>query len=433
MIPGGTANTKNLMSYDDASCQDMFTPDQQARARCYMESDYAEKHNPGIGPGIVVLDVTVAAGAGAGAGATLAWLPPVGEAWCTTEGGCIQAYKVERAAVTDFTAPVGAGAWKELTTLVAGVVVGATTTRPARQFTDTGGGRGHAYRVSAVDKSGWTGPVGPGTCVDGAGTIAYCKAGGGAPPTKTSDPTTTPVSPKPTSPSPSPPVSDGGGKPSPAWCTKRASVGAELLPGSYDGINCVCTGQMVCVGSGCVRGSAVIGMSWYSATCAGCTCQGREDSGTGGGSNNQNGDGGQAGTDSAVEGSLFDPRTPMGLGLIIGIGAVGLILVTVIIVVACRVRRRDKEGANKPHVMGDEQDGGLELGYNDNPMSGTLSGDGDGRRSLAPTHARPVSTIRHPGLVQLPGGWKEELDAESGSYYFYNFQSGETRWDPPSM
>ena len=96
---------------------------------------------------------------------------------------------------------------------------------------------------------------------------------------------------------------------------------------------------------------------------------------------------------------------------------------------------------NKPHVMGDDShEGGLELGYNDNPMSGTMSGtmsgngDGrDGRRSVAPTLARPMSTVRHPGSVQLPDGWGEELDAESGSYYFYNYQSGETRWDPPSV
>ena len=54
-------------------------------------------------------------------------------------------------------------------------------------------------------------------------------------------------------------------------------MGADRLPGSYDGINCVCSGAMGCVGGSCSRDG---GMSWYGADCAGCTCQGRVNPGT---------------------------------------------------------------------------------------------------------------------------------------------------------
>ena len=120
--------------------------------------------------------------------------------------------------------------------------------------------------------------------------------------------------------------------------------------------------------------------------------------------------------------------------MIIGIAAGGFVLVAIVVVVAVVVCRRSKGGATAKHKAGGGNEGGLELGYNSNPMG--QSGQGDGRLkgrplSVAPTAARPTSAVKSSATSQLPAGWAEVPDAASGHYYYFNSQTGVTQWEPP--
>ena len=162
--------------------------------------------------------------------------------------------------------------------------------------------------------------------------------------------------------------------------------------------------------------------------------------GTGGGSNNQNGDGGQAGTDNVgtAEGSNANGTGVVGgtssLEVIIGVSAGGLILMMIIIAAAVVECRRNKEAAEDklPRAVGEgegrNEGGGLEMGYNNNPMD--RSNNNDGRPlSCAPTTPRPKTPSTPRGA--LPAGWAATLDMSSGETYYYNEETGETQWEVP--
>jgi len=149
---------------------------------------------------------------------------------------------------------------------------------------------------------------------------------------------------------------------------------------------------------------------------------------TGTTSNNQNGNGGTDGTNNGINaatnstGNLLDPSTPMGLGIIIGIGAGGFVFLVVLIfsLVACRRRRT---GRSAKMVQGSNAN--VEMGaYDTNPMNG-------GRPvSRAPNMPRPVS-IASTNVSGLPPGWSAVADPASGQMYYFNAESGETQWEVP--
>ena len=153
----------------------------------------------------------------------------------------------------------------------------------------------------------------------------------------------------------------------------------------------------------------------------------------GGGSDSNTDAGADTGTDAGADkvGTAGGPSVNgtnvfggVGLELIIGAGAGGFVLILVIVVAVAVTCRRNKVAANKKR----------QFAVRKGPEDGIEMGDGDGRsRSTAPEHARPLSIPKHPARsVPLPAGWGEELDAETGTYYYFNTKTGETQWEPPS-
>ena len=120
---------------------------------------------------------------------------------------------------------------------------------------------------------------------------------------------------------------------------------------------------------------------------------------------------------------MFDPNTPLGLGVIIGISAGGFVLLVMLLVVLRTCRRTHNATASKTHWSSNAA--GVEMGYNTNPM-GT-----DGRPvSRPPTVPRPVS-IATPTSGSLPTGWVATVDVGSGDTYYYNEVTGESQWEVP--
>ena len=118
----------------------------------------------------------------------------------------------------------------------------------------------------------------------------------------------------------------------------------------------------------------------------------------------------------------------MGLGMIIGVSAGGLVvLVAVAILITCLVR---KKGAAAKSAQGADPNG-LEMGQSyGNPM-----GDGATLRpvSYAPRSKRPVSLTQTSaaGVSGLPHGWSAVADPASGHTYYFNAESGETQLEVP--
>ena len=121
----------------------------------------------------------------------------------------------------------------------------------------------------------------------------------------------------------------------------------------------------------------------------------------------------------------------MGLGMIIGVSAGGLVvLVAIAILITCLVHKKKKKGAAAKRAQSAQgaDPNGLEMGQSyGNPM-----GDGkkEQRLSYAPTSKRPVS-LAQTNVSGLPRGWSAMADPASGQMYYFNAESGETQWEVP--
>ena len=118
----------------------------------------------------------------------------------------------------------------------------------------------------------------------------------------------------------------------------------------------------------------------------------------------------------------------MGLGMIIGVSAGGLVvLVAIAILITCFVRKKGAAAKRAQSAQGADPNG-LEMGQSyGNPM-----GDGKkaNRMSYAPTSKRPVS-LAQTNVSGLPRGWSAVADPASGHTYYFNAESGETQWEVP--
>ena len=117
----------------------------------------------------------------------------------------------------------------------------------------------------------------------------------------------------------------------------------------------------------------------------------------------------------------------MGLGMIIGVSAGGLVVIVAIaILITCLVRKKGAAAKRAQSAQGADPNG-LEMGQSyGNPM-----GDGKkARLSYAPTSNRPVS-LAQTNVSGLPLGWSAVADPASGQMYYFNAESGETQWEVP--
>eukprot|EP00440_Ansanella_granifera_P051066 gb/GFBE01055351.1/.p1 GENE.gb/GFBE01055351.1/~~gb/GFBE01055351.1/.p1 ORF type:complete len:641 (+),score=123.37 gb/GFBE01055351.1/:1-1923(+) len=131
-LPGGEGNMRNLMGYGSDDCQATFTPQQEARMRCFMDQDFSTTHIADLAPGLVLLSATVS-----DATIQLAWLPPVSEVWCPEPLCSLDSYRISRS--------VNGSSWEVL----------GTTTGSTRVFTDSDLllGCTYKYKVAAVNGS----------------------------------------------------------------------------------------------------------------------------------------------------------------------------------------------------------------------------------------------------------------------------------------
>jgi hypothetical protein len=158
------------------------------------------------------------------------------------------------------------------------------------------------------------------------------------------------------------------------------------------------------------------------------------------------GDGNNAGGDNS-NGDIWSRLFSMPMVLYIGGGFVGLLLIVVLIIVAVISRKpvptkSATDGAStifrsEPEVsmktFNKKEISASPISY-DNPILSSMVTNDKGNTFSNPALNKKKGPPPAPGNKpsnKLPPGWSELVDPSSGSKYYYNVNSGESRWDKP--